>query len=124
MGRELVHRTVPTPGIGMNLNRFGHPLKQDLMVRAWTPIDLTVPDVVIELVEPNVIGSDPPALDPGIAKIDLHPLDIRDTSQGIDNRLPKLFSKASPTLGRLGYETPLSERRARRNAEANAGDCW
>ncbi len=108
----------------MNLHRFRHTLKQDLMVRSWTPIDLTVPDVVVELVEPNIIGSDPPALDPGIAKINLHPLDIGGLSQGLDNRLLKLSAKASPTVWRLGTKTRLSEDRTRRNAEANAGDCW
>ncbi len=78
------------------------------MVRTWTTIDFTVPDVVIEFVKPHVIGPDPPTLDPGIAKIHLHPLDISDISQGFDNRLLQLFAKASPTLWGLRPETLFS----------------
>jgi hypothetical protein len=94
------------------------------MVRAWPTIDFTVPDVVIELVKPNVIGPDPPTLDPGIAEIHLYPLDTRDVSQGFDNRLLKVYAKASPTLWGLRSETSLSQNRAWRNAEANAGGLW
>ena len=76
----------------MNLHGFGQALQQDLMVGAGTAVDLAVLDVVIEFVQPKVTGPNPPAFDPGIAKIHRYPLDIGYPPQGFDNRLLKPFA--------------------------------